>query len=291
MRVLADMDELPPELRFVFTVGVFDGVHRGHTEVLRALLGCAAEASGVPVVMTFEPHPQAVLAGSAPPLLCDPAERLARLEAAGVEIAIVQRFDEAFRQQSAEAFLDRLRRGRELAGVVMSSESAFGHDREGTVDLVRRLAAEEGWRLVEVPTLELRGGRVSSGRIRGLIESGDLRAAAELLGRPYSVPALAEPPDRVAPVAIVLALRAGLCLPPVGDYEVRLGPGGWRGPAGRHAGRESVAERDTALVRARARLDRDVGRAIEMATLTILDAPQRHDLTDADVTFTDRLGA
>jgi len=121
--------------------------------------------------------------GSAPPLLCSLEERVERLLAAGVGIVVVQRFDEAFRQQSAAAFLDRLRLGRRLRGLVMSPESAFGHDREGTIDLVRRLAADEGWTLVEIPLLELDGERVSSNRIRALLAEGRTDDAERLLGR------------------------------------------------------------------------------------------------------------
>ncbi len=85
---------------------------------------------------------------------------------AGAGTIVVQRFDEAFRAQTAEEFLERLARGRDLAGLVMSHESAFGRDRQGTVDTVRRLATRDGFRLVEVDTLTVGGEPVSSSRIR-----------------------------------------------------------------------------------------------------------------------------
>jgi riboflavin kinase/FMN adenylyltransferase len=184
--VIGELDALPAGLRFVATVGVFDGMHRGHRQVLTALVRLGAELAARPVVLTFHPHPQALISGSAPALLCDPAERLQLLAAAGVGTTIVARFDEAFRMQTADAFLHRLRAGRELRGLVMSSESAFGHDREGTVETARRLAAQEGWSLLQVPTLELDGARVSSGRIRSLVGAGQLAGARRLLGRPYA---------------------------------------------------------------------------------------------------------
>ncbi|MFN8622622.1 MAG: FAD synthetase family protein [Chloroflexota bacterium] len=181
---LGDIDELPADRPLVVTLGVFDGIHTGHAHVLRTLTSAAAEADAVPVVITFDPHPEQVVLGRSPRLLCSLDERVARLEAAGVGIVVVQRFDEAFRQQSAAAFLDRLRLGRQLRGLVMSPESAFGHDRQGTIELVRRLAAEEGWRLIEIPLLELDGERVSSARIRSLLAEGRRDEAARLLGRP-----------------------------------------------------------------------------------------------------------
>lgn len=230
VRVLRDLDELPAELRFAATVGVFDGMHRGHGKVIATLTACAHELGAVPVVMTFDPHPELVVRGVAPRLLCDLAERLGRLEETGVAITIVQRFDEAFRQQTATAFLERLRRGRTMAGLVMSHESAFGHDREGTFDTVRGLAAAEGWRLVEVPTVELRGGRVSSGRIRGLIEAGRMGEARVLLGRRYSItgtvvraanPGAAESDPGSVPVVV----PSGIVLPTAGEYAVALASG------------------------------------------------------------------
>jgi riboflavin kinase/FMN adenylyltransferase len=178
--ILHDVDELPAALPFVATLGVFDGVHVGHLHVLRTL----TDAAAAEVVITFDPHPEAVIRGVAPAELCSLAERCARIEAAGADIVVVQRFDEAFRQQSAAAFLDRLRLGRRLRGLVMSPESAFGHDREGTIELVRRLAADEGWRLVETPLMEIDGERVSSARIRSLLAEGRTADAERLLGRP-----------------------------------------------------------------------------------------------------------
>lgn len=181
--LLHDIDQLPGDRPFVVTLGVFDGLHVGHEHVLRTLIAAAEDADSTPVVITFDPHPEAVVLGRAPELLCSLDERIAGLFAAGVGIVVVQRFDEAFRSQSAAEFLDRLRLGRQLRGLVMSPESAFGHDREGTIDLVRRLAVEEGWRLVETPLLEIGGERVSSARIRRLLAEGRHADAERLLGR------------------------------------------------------------------------------------------------------------
>ena len=112
----------------------------------------------------------------------------------------------------------------------MSSESAFGHDRAGTAATLRRLAADEGWQLVEVPTLERAGGRVSSGRIRELVERGRLAEAADLLGRPYAVRGEVVHGDARGrelgfPTAN-LAFPAEVALPPNGVYAVRVGWGG-----------------------------------------------------------------
>lgn len=217
-RIVDDIDHLSAGLRFVATVGVFDGVHPGHLHVLARLRDLALELGATSVAITFEPHPQAVITGRVPELICDPQEKLERMAAAGAQVIVVQRFDEAFRSQTAEQFLDRLARGRELAGLVMSHESAFGRDRQGTVDTVQRLAARDGWRLVEVDTLEVDEAPVSSSRIRAAVSAGDLAAAERLLGRAYAVVGRAGSPDATG--GHVLAMAAPFVLPPAGSYPV-----------------------------------------------------------------------
>ncbi len=215
--VVDDIDHLRPGLRFVATVGVFDGVHLGHVHVLERLRDLAAELGATPVAITFDPHPQAVITGRVPDLICDPHEKLERMADAGAEAIVVQRFDEAFRAQTAEEFLERLARGRSLVGLVMSHESAFGRDRRGTVDTVRRLAARDGFRLVEVDTLGVDGEPVSSSRIRSAITAGDLDAAERLLGRRYAVTGEVSG-DRDGRWTMIPS--GSVTLPPAGDYAV-----------------------------------------------------------------------
>ncbi len=227
---VAGIDDLPGDLRLVATLGVFDGLHRGHAAILRTLALTAERLGAVATVNTFEPHPEAVLRGAPPLLLCDPAERLARLRTMGAELVVVQRFDREFAAQSAENFIDRLARGRRLAGLVMSPESAFGRDRQGTLDQVRQLSSERGLTLAESPSLELGGERVSSSRIRELIEAGRLAGAARLLGRRYAVTGEVVPGDRRGrklgyPTAN-LAFAEPVVLPPNGIYATRVSWGG-----------------------------------------------------------------
>jgi riboflavin kinase / FMN adenylyltransferase len=227
-RLLDDVDHIPAGLRFVGTVGVFDGVHLGHVHVLHALATLAVECDAVPIAITFEPHPQAVVTGRIPDLICDPSEKLVRMMEAGAETVVVQRFDEAFRSQTAEEFLERLGRGRDLAGLVMSHESAFGRDRQGTVDTVRRLAARDGWQLVEVDTLEIDGAPISSSRIRESVAAGDLDSAARLLGRRYAISGAAGPD---AGGGWHLDPGAAFALPPVGEYAVTISSATWASSA------------------------------------------------------------
>ena len=249
VRLLGDIDELPAGLRFVATVGVFDGVHLGHVHVLEGLSRLATALGAVPVAVTFEPHPQAVITGRVPDLICDPDEKLVLMGEAGADLVVVQRFDEAFRAQTADEFLDRLGRGRDLAGLVMSPESAFGRDRQGTIETVRRLADQDGWQLVEIDTLEIDGARVSSGRIRELVAAGDLSAAAHLLGRRYAIT------GRVVvtgPEARVLVPAASYAMPPAGAYAVAVTSGRGGGQrAVRRDGRDRWARAIVRVCRAR----------------------------------------
>lgn len=230
MRLVHGLEALSGGLRLCITVGVFDGLHRGHMELLGRLVRTAREYRAEATVIGFDPHPDALLRGRAPSLLSDPAETLERLSRAGVTITVVEPFDEALRDQTAEHFLVRVAMGRSLAAIVMSSESAFGRARGGTPLALRRMGLERGWSVVEVPALSLRGGRVSSGRIRQLVEAGRLAQAGALLGRPYAVVGEVVHGDgrgrELGYPTANLAFGQPVCLPPDGVYAVRASWGG-----------------------------------------------------------------
>ncbi|HYL40266.1 MAG TPA: FAD synthetase family protein, partial [Candidatus Binatus sp.] len=173
--------------RLFLVLGVFDGLHRGHLYLLAALRRAAEERGARPAVITFDHHPDEVLTGSAPPLLCDAEERLERLAEAGVAITVVHHFDLATRRTPYDGFVRQIIDRVELAGFLMTPESAFGFERRGTPDAVATLGRELGYDVVVVPTLELDGQPVRSAEIRAEIARGDLAAAAELLGRPYAI--------------------------------------------------------------------------------------------------------
>jgi riboflavin kinase/FMN adenylyltransferase len=230
--LVAGLAALPTGVRVCITVGVFDGLHRGHLALLAALTRAAGDLGAIPVVITFEPHPDVVIRGHAPTLLADPDEATERLALAGVGITVVERFDDALRALTAEAFLARVASGRSLAGVVMSSDSAFGRDRGGTPAALRDLGARQGWSLVEVTTLSLGGWRVSSGRIRELVGTGRLAEARRLLGRRYAIVGAVVHGDgrgqHLGYPTANLAFEEPVCLPPDGIYAVRAS---WGGPS------------------------------------------------------------
>jgi riboflavin kinase/FMN adenylyltransferase len=230
MIVLREIDELPRGLRFALAIGIFDGVHRGHRRVIDALTRGARDLDAKSVVLTFDPHPAAILRGSAPPALCDLEERLAWLGRSTIDVCVVQHFDSTFADQSPREFLERVSTGRDLAGLVMTQESAFGRQREGGLDAVRRLGPVLGFRVLEVARLESHGAALSSTRVRGLLEDGRLADVARLLGRPYSVIGSVVRGDgrghELGFPTANLRFDGPVALPPDGIYAVRVGWGG-----------------------------------------------------------------
>ncbi|HLX35065.1 MAG TPA: FAD synthetase family protein [Candidatus Limnocylindrales bacterium] len=225
MKVVHGVEALEPaDGRLFVVVGVFDGLHVGHAYLLDELRKAAIQAGARPAVITFDHHPDEVIRGAAPPLLCDPEERLERLQMAGVEVTVVQTFDVALRMTPFEAFVRRIADRVDLAGVLMTPESAFGHDRGGTPETVAALGRTLGYDVVVVPQFELDGRPVRSSDIRAAIATGDLREAEHLLGRPMSVVGEV---SRALRDATVLGFGLPVVLPPAGRYEaVVTSPGG-----------------------------------------------------------------
>lgn len=230
MKVIAGLAALSTGLRFVATVGVFDGVHRGHRLLLRETVATARRLDAAALALTFDPHPDLVLRGACPPLLCDPAERLAHFARLGIEIAVVEPFNRELAELSASQFVDRLAGGRQLAGLVMTSESAFGRDRGGTLTAIERLGRQRGFEVARATDLQLGGRRLSSSRIREELAAGRLATVRQMLGRPYAVVGDVVAGDRRGrmlgfPTANLRPADA-VALPPDGIYAARAGWGG-----------------------------------------------------------------
>jgi riboflavin kinase/FMN adenylyltransferase len=219
--VVAGVDRLEAAHGPLFAViGVFDGIHLGHQYLLRHLVDEAKGRSARPAVITFDSHPDEVLVGAAPPLLLDPDERLRLLADAGVEVIVVQHFDAALRMTEYDAFVHRITARARLAGLLMTPDAAFGHDRRGTPEAVAALGAADGFDLVVVPPFEIEGRSVRSSDIRAAIAAGDLSRAADLLGRPYSIVGTLDDHEIKPPMPVAM--------PPVGSYQARVdGPDGF----------------------------------------------------------------
>jgi riboflavin kinase / FMN adenylyltransferase len=203
--------------RLFLVVGVFDGLHLGHEYLLHELRRAAAEHAARPAVITFDHHPDEILKGAAPPLLCDPEERLRRLDAAGVEVTVIEVFDRALRETPYDVWIAGIAERVDLAGFLMTPESAFGYERGGNPVTVAALGRSLHYEVVVTPQFTLDGQPVRSSDIRSAIATGDLERAARLLGRPVSVigTAATTSGDRTD-----LAFDLPVALPPSGRYEV-----------------------------------------------------------------------
>ena len=174
MRLTYLSDAGPRERKLA--IGTFDGVHRGHREVI----------AGADTVLTFEPHPQAVVApGTEPKLITSLGQKAELLEELGVEELVVIAFDARFAAQTAEEFVDQVIVDQLRATQVSVGENfRFGRKARGDIEM---LSADGRFEARIVPLLEVDGEIVSSSHIRGLIAGGAVEYASELLGRPLRI--------------------------------------------------------------------------------------------------------
>jgi riboflavin kinase/FMN adenylyltransferase len=238
----------PSDGPLLLVVGVFDGLHRGHLYLLRELRRAAARLHARPAVLTFDHHPDEILAGAAPALLCDPDERLARLERDGVAVTIVEHFDQALRRTPYDVFVASIRARTGLTGFLMTPDAAFGHERRGTPETLALLGEAKGFTVVVVPPFDLAGHPVRSSEIRRAIAAGDLRGARALLGRRVAVTGVVAERNADGREA-VLRFPLPVALPPAGLHDAELsaalGPGLRPGPARRA---KAVVETDGSIV-------------------------------------------
>jgi len=171
------------------TIGNFDGVHRGHQQVIGQLKRLAAAAGLPSVVIIFEPQPIEYFAPErAPKRLARFREKIAHLKAQQIDYLLCLRFDAKLAEQSAEEFVQQILVEKlNCRQLVVGDDFHFGKNRQGNFQFLRDNSERFGFKVDETETLMLDGERVSSTRIRHCIEHGDFEKAAELLGRPYSL--------------------------------------------------------------------------------------------------------
>ncbi len=176
----------------VVTLGVFDGLHLGHQQIMKTVVERANTLNAVPTVITFDPHPRAVLhPENSPPMLQTLDQRLGSFEVLGIGQAIVIRFNRDFAATDADQFLREVIFQRLKAQeVYLGKGFAFGKNRAGNIDLLKKISVELGFVAEEVPEIQLRGHRISSSQIRKLLAEGKVNLARRMLGRPYGVEGL-----------------------------------------------------------------------------------------------------
>lgn len=206
-------------------VGNFDGVHRGHQAILRQVV-VDAHASGLaPCVLTFDPHPAAVVGRGAPPMLTTLERRAELVAQLGIEVAYVRRFDRTFAAWPPDRFARELVAGTLGARTVVVGENfRFGAKRAGDLALLRVLGEELGFEVHVHPVASDAGGPFSSTRARNAIAAGDLDEASRVLGRPHEVSGVVVHGDERGRLLGFPTANLGEvpeALPPNGVYAVR----------------------------------------------------------------------
>ena len=253
------LGDVPPGLRpTVVSIGVFDGVHRGHQALMRTVIEKAAELNATPVVVTFSRHPLAVIApGSEPPLITTLAQRARVMGEVGIKALVILEFDDAMRHMSPEEFVRAvLVDGLGCAHVVVGANFRFGHQQAGTIETLSDLGAKFGFG-VTIFALQLDRGDevVSSSLIRKHIAEGDMEQVAEEMDRPYLLEGTVEHGsarghDLGFPTAN-LAVHDHMILPKLGVYAGWMRWNDDRYPAVVNVGlNPTFGDRDTPIVEA-----------------------------------------
>lgn len=186
MRHIRSLAEANLDRPSMVTIGVFDGVHRGHQYVIARLLSAAQAAGAVSVVLTFYPYPELVIRGPRPHYyLTMPDEKAALLHQLGVELVITHPFNDEVRHIRAATFVDQLLTHLRMAELWVGADFVMGYRREGSVDFLKAQADEKDFALRVVDLMDAGDEKVSSSRVRRALAEGDVSEAAYCLGRPF----------------------------------------------------------------------------------------------------------
>lgn len=228
------IEDVTPEPSVV-TIGAFDGVHRGHQTLVRRAVDAARQRGVRSVAMTFDPHPAAVVRpGSEPPLLQTLPDRVAGLDAAGVDEVVVLQFTRELASLGPHEFLEEVLVGR-LAPVkvVVGTNFRFGHRAAGDVVVLAEGGERHGYEVEAVTLLELDGEPISSSTVRERLAAGDVAWSTKALGRPHEVVGEVVPGDgrgrTIGVPTANVAVGDGLLVPGNGVYagHARLGERRW----------------------------------------------------------------
>ena len=201
MKVTWGLENASFDPKTITTLGSYDGMHRGHVEILNRLKAKKDELGlNRSLVLTFDPHPQEVLRknNTAIELLTTIEERLELFEKTGIDEVLVIRFSTEFAKTPYSDFFKKiLIDGLGTKGMVVGFNHAFGKNREGDIEHLRTLALETGIIVEEVPPLIIHGQSISSTKIRHALLEGDLTTANEFLGRSYELSGIVEEGDKL----------------------------------------------------------------------------------------------
>ncbi len=188
MQVHRALDQLPTFRNAVITIGTFDGVHKGHQEIISSMKSRAAQVGGETVILTFHPHPRKIVKDASEPLtlLNTLDEKIDLLSKQGIDHLVVIPFTKEFSQQTAEEYIQTF-----LVScfhphtIIIGYDHRFGHNRIGDFRLLELMAPQYQYQVQEIPEQVLDAIKVSSTRIRSALKDGQPHLAEELLGYRY----------------------------------------------------------------------------------------------------------
>ena len=188
MKIYYDIESFKPVLNAVVTIGTFDGVHRGHQEILRNMVSRAHELDGESVVVTFYPHPRQVLSSDANiKFITTQEEKIRHLEELGVDNLIIIKFTKEFAAKSSEDFIkDYIVKHIQPAVLIIGYDHHFGKGRTGDFEMLFKLGNQYHFKVEKIQEQDVDNVVVSSTKIRHYLENGDIKNANKLLGYEFS---------------------------------------------------------------------------------------------------------
>ena len=214
-------------------IGVFDGVHLGHQQIIRQTVADARQHDAVALVVTFDKHPSVIVAPErVPPQIFSRSQKLRAIESLGVDALLEIPFDKNFSEKTGETFIRELARALgKIHSLCVGADFVFGNKRSCNVELLKKLGAELNFQVHGLASVSLDGHVVSSTRIREAIRAGNLDAASQMLGRPYAICGKIVAGDKIGrqlgfPTANLAATQ--LVLPPNGVYSGNANVNGQR---------------------------------------------------------------
>jgi riboflavin kinase/FMN adenylyltransferase len=231
VKVIGSPREFKSGRKVCLAIGFFDGVHLGHQQIIRQTITDARQHDGAAVVITFDRHPNSIVAPAhVPPLIYSLEQKIRTIRRLGPEALLLISFDPDFSHQTGEAFVRALAsQFHGIQSICVGADFVFGHRRSGNVALLRKLGSELGFFVHGMAAVSLDGKAISSTRIRERVLAGDLDAAGQMLGRAYSISSRVIEGDKLGrtlgfPTANLDI--AGLVLPPCGVYAATVQAGG-----------------------------------------------------------------
>lgn len=247
-------DLAPGNRKACLAIGVFDGVHLGHQQIIRQTVSDARQHDCDAVVVTFDKHPASIVAPHrVPPLIYSQAQKLRTIQSLGADTLLLLRFDRAFSEQTGDQFIRSLAHDiGVIRSICVGADFVFGYKRSGNVALLKKLGAELNFTVHGVAAVALDGQIVSSTRIREAVRAGDFDAANQMLGRACSLSAIVVKGDHLGhrlgfPTANLDT--TGLLLPPNGVYAAHASIGGRTHRAVLNIGQRPTVDQPTPQIR------------------------------------------